>query len=207
MAPAQGSSTTKELAPATLNHGKHIPCSTKMTKNTLRLKPGNGNILSQPPTLIIGPAGDIELPNNADPQEEGPPEPEPDREPPDKPPDPDDCNDVLRESHPYKREAQPSCYNQAITFLCTLLIRTIIDTPAAKKLRNYKSPESLEDKEPPDRPPDILEDKDEGEQRATRGCRPTMGWPWAHHQGNLFYYATNTNTDVYSPHMWIKPGT
>ena len=50
-----------------------------------------------------------------------------------------------------------------MTLICILLFRTIADAPTVKKLRDYKSPESLEEKEPTGRLPDILEDKDQVE--------------------------------------------
>ena len=48
------------------------------------------------------------------------------------------------------------------------LLRMIEDAPAAQKLRDYESPESPKEKEPPDRPPGILEEKDKEERRVTR---------------------------------------
>ena len=38
-----------------------------------------------------------------------------------------------------------------------------------------------------------------------QGCRPTLGWPWAHHQGNLFWNAIIAFTDDYFPYVWTKP--
>ena len=70
MVSTQGGSTIKELAPAALNHVMYTPSCTKTTKSTHHLEPGNGNILSHLPALILGPAGDIGLPVIADPREE-----------------------------------------------------------------------------------------------------------------------------------------
>ena len=70
-------------------------------------------------------------------------------------------------------------YNQTMdmVLICMLLLRMITDAPAAKKLRDNESHESLKEKEPPDWPPGILEDKDEVERQVTRAVDQLWAGP------------------------------